>query len=256
MTDDDLIEEAVNAAYGRKPNGAGEHESVAAEKALENGADTSAEPRQNEGLVRGKTSKLVALSTVAPRAIDWLWNKRIPRGAQTINTGLPGTGKSQQLIDIVAHVTTGADWPDGEPCPCGDVILLSAEDALANTVVPRLMGASADMNRVYTLPLIRVDAKQRAFLLTEDLDELERHLVANPDILLVGIDPVTAFMETGKIDSHKTTDVRGVLGPLSALAEERNVAIYTVTHPPKASTSAINAFVGARRSLLPHAWDT
>ena len=117
---------------------------------------------------------------------------------------------------------------------------------MANTVVPRLMAAGADTSRVYSLPLIKVDAKQRAFLLTEDLDELERHLRANPEILLVGIDPVTAFMGTGKIDSHKTTDVRGVLGPLAALAEDRNVAVYTVTHPPKASTSAINAFVGSQ----------
>jgi hypothetical protein len=53
-------------------------------------------------------------------------------------------------------------------------------------------------------------------------------------------------MGTGKIDSHKTTDVRGVLGPIAALAERRNVAIYTVTHPPKATSSAINAFVGSQ----------
>jgi hypothetical protein len=195
----------------------------------------------------GKTSMLVALWTIKPRATDWLWRNRIPRGAQTINTGLPGTGKSQQLIDIVAHATTGADWPDGEPCPCGDVILLTAEDALANTVVPRLMAARANIKRVSSLSLIHVDAKtKRAFLLTEDLDELERHLIAKPETLLVGIDPVTAFLGTGKINSHHAVDVRGVLGPLAALAERHNVAIYTVTHPPKASTSAINAFVGSQ----------
>ena len=219
---------------------------VAEAKKLNGGGEPNSRSRAGERSGASKSSKLLPLSTIKPRATDWLWNNRIPRGAQTINTGLPGTGKSQQLIDIVAHVTKGADWPDGAQCACGDVILLSAEDALANTVVPRLQAAGADINRVLSLPLIRVDAKHRAFLLTEDLDELERHLVAHPNILLVGIDPVTAFMGTGKIDSHKTTDVRGVLGPLSTLAEDRNVAIYTVTHPPKASTSAINAFVGSQ----------
>jgi putative DNA primase/helicase len=160
---------------------------------------------------------------------------------------LPGTGKSQQLIDAIARVTTGTAWPDGELCPCGDAILLTAEDSLANTVVPRLMAAGADCGRVFTLPMIRVDATtERAFLLTEDLGELDRHLVDRPETLLVGIDPVTAYMGAGKIDSHKTVDVRGVLGPLKDLAERRNVSVYTITHPPKATTSAINSFVGSQ----------
>jgi hypothetical protein len=195
----------------------------------------------------GKTSTFVSLSTICPRATDWLWPNRIPRGAQTINTGLPGTGKSQQLIDVIAHVTTGTPWPDGTQCPCGYAILLTAEDQLATTIKPRLMAAGANCDRVFTLPTIHVDAKNsRAFLLTEDLDELDRRLVERPETLLVGIDPVTAYMGAGKIDSHKTTDVRGVLGPLAALAEKHNVATYTITHPPKASTQAINSFIGSQ----------
>jgi hypothetical protein len=194
-----------------------------------------------------KSSSLLALSTVKPLATDWLWQNRIPRGAQTINTGLPGTGKSQQLCDIIARITTGTPWPDGCDCPSGEVILLTAEDALASTVVPRLDAAGANRERVFTLPMIHVDAKtERSFLLTEDLDELERHLVERPQVLAVGIDPITAYLGSGKIDAHSATDVRGVLGPLGALAERRNVAIYTITHPAKATTAAINAFVGSQ----------
>jgi hypothetical protein len=206
------------------------------------GAGSAEQRRQN-----GKTSTFVSLSTISPLATDWLWPNRIPRGAQTINTGLPGTGKSQQLIDVIAHVTTGTPWPDGMPCPCGDAILLTAEDQLATTVKPRLMAAGANCDRVFTLAAIHLDAKNsRAFLLTEDLDELDRRLAERPETSLVGIDPVTAYMGAGKIDSHKTTDVRGVLGPLAALAEKHSVAIYTITHPPKASTQAINSFIGSQ----------
>jgi hypothetical protein len=196
---------------------------------------------------RRKTSELVCFSTVRPTATDWLWHHRIPRGAQTINTGHPGTGKSQQLCDDAARVSTGTAWPDGSPCTRGDVILLTAEDALSNTVVPRLLAAGADLSRVYTLPLTRIDDRtERAFLVGEDLDELERHLVARPETLCLGIDPITAYMGVGRIDSHKTADVRGVLGPLAALAERRNIAVYTITHPPKSTTSAINAFIGSQ----------
>jgi hypothetical protein len=82
--------------------------------------------------------------------------------------------------------------------------------------------------------------------LTEDLDELERHLVALPNAVLVTIDPVTGFLGTGKINSNSITDVRGTLAPLGDLAERQNVAIHTVTHPPKTTTSAMNAFIGSQ----------
>ena len=42
---------------------------------------------------------------------------------------LPGTGKSQLTIAVVAPVTTGGEWPCGEgQAPLGNVIILSAED--------------------------------------------------------------------------------------------------------------------------------
>jgi hypothetical protein len=48
----------------------------------------------------------------------------------------------------------------------------------------------------------------------------------------------------GKIDSHKNTEVRGVLAPLGDLAQECNVAIASITHFTKrtggASTKAID----------------
>jgi putative DNA primase/helicase len=203
--------------------------------------------KSNNGASSKKTSKLICFAEIKPERVDWLWPNRLPRGAVVINTGLPGGGKSQQLCDIAAHFSRGLPWPDGSPCPCGDFILLTAEDALAKTVVPRLIAAGADLWRVHTLPLIRVDARtERAFLLTEDLDELARQIESLPELLGVGIDPITAFLGVGKLDSYKPTDIRGVLGPLGGLAERYNILIYTVTHPPKATTLAINSFIGSQ----------
>ena len=203
----------------------------------------------------GKTSQLVSLAAIKPEATDWLWWERIPRGAQTISTGWPGVGKSQQQCDMVARVSTGTSWPDGTPCPCGDTIMLTCEDSYAKTVIPRLLGAKANLQRVHALPIIRVDGDtKRAFLLTEDLGELERHLNALPNAVLVTIDPIPGFLGAGKINSNSVTDIRGTLAPLSELAERKNIAIHTVTHPSKATTSAMNAFIGSQAFVrgVPH----
>ena len=62
---------------------------------------------------------------------------------------------------------------------------------------------------------------------------------------LVIIDPITSYMGT-RIDSHRTTDVRGVLEPLGRFADEAGVAVLAITHPPKAAQgSAINSFTGS-----------
>jgi hypothetical protein len=53
----------------------------------------------------------------------------------------------------------------------------------------------------------------------------------------------------GKTDSHKNSEVRGVLEPLSEMAERRRVAILSVTHFSKSgansTTKALHRFIGS-----------
>ena len=66
------------------------------------------------------------------------------------------TGKSQIHCSHVACATTGGKWPDGSNgVPPGNVIMLTAEDCLDQTIVPRLIAAGADRGRVYILKKIR-----------------------------------------------------------------------------------------------------
>ena len=89
-------------------------------------------------------------SDIVPEKVDWIWPGRIARGKHTTIAGDPGTGKSQVMISIIAAVTTGGSWPCGEGrAPLGSVVLLSAEDGIADTIVPRLIAAGADRSRVH-----------------------------------------------------------------------------------------------------------
>jgi hypothetical protein len=205
-------------------------------------ARAKAAPRwQRDGYI------LVRASDIVPRAMDWLWQGHILRGSQELLTGVPGGGKSQIHCAFVAYVTTGGAWPDGcNGAPAGNVIMLTAEDCLDQTIVPRLMAAGAACDRVFILRKIRKDNKERMFLLSEDIDELERMITQLGDVRLITIDPITAYMGH-KLDSHRATDVRGQLGPLADLAERADVALSAITHPPKhTSQRAIDHFIGSQ----------
>jgi len=140
-----------------------------------------------------KNYVLVRASDVVPRPMDWLWEGHILRGSQELLTGIPGTGKSQIHCALVAATTTGGLWPDGSNgVPAGNVIMLTAEDCLDQTIIPRLIAAGANRDRVFILRKIRKDNKERMFLLNEDLEELERSIKDTGDVRLITIDPITA----------------------------------------------------------------
>jgi len=120
----------------------------------------------------------VCAADIKPRPMDWLWQGHILRGSQELLTGVPGGGKSQIHCAIVSYVTTGRTWPDGcNGAPAGNVIMLTAEDCLDQTITPRLIAAGADRDRVFILKKIRKDNKERMFLLSEDIEELEHRYI-------------------------------------------------------------------------------
>jgi putative DNA primase/helicase len=186
---------------------------------------------------------------IAPEKIEWLWLGRLARGKHTCIAGEPGTGKSQLTIAIIAAVTTASAWPCGEGrAPLGTVILLSAEDGAADTIIPRLLAAGADLGRVQIVPAVYVDDKRRrAVNLQSDLKLLEQKIAAIGDVALIVIDPVSSYL--GKIDSHKNAEVRGVLEPIGEMAERTRVAILSVTHFSKTgantTSKALHRFIGS-----------
>lgn len=175
----------------------------------------------------------VLFSNVAPERVGWLWHSRIPRGKLTLVDGDPGTGKSSATTDLAARVSTGKAWPDGSKCEAGGVVIMSAEDGLADTIRPRLDAAGADPGRVLSLATISEDGYDRLPSVPDDLDIIRRG-VERVSASLVVIDPLMAFL-SGDVNSHKDQDVRRALAPLARLAEDTGAAIVVVRHLNKAS---------------------
>ncbi len=176
-------------------------------------------------------ARWVCLADVPPERLTWLWDRRIPRGKVSLLIGDPGQGKSSVLIDLTARISTGSVFPDGTPAPQGDVVILTAEDALADTVRPRLDAAEGNPGRVHALEAMRGKGGQRTFDLTRDLPALEAKIVKEQAVLVV-IDPLSAYLGS-KTDSHRDVELRGALAPLAALAERTGAAIVGIMHMTK-----------------------
>ena len=66
--------------------------------------------------------------------------------------------------------------------------------------------------------MVRTGDDQRMFSLVTDLDLLRQKIIEVGNVRVVQIDPITAYLGHGKIDSFRTTDVRAVIAPLVELA--------------------------------------
>jgi DNA polymerase len=164
-------------------------------------------------------------------ALDWIWPGRYALGKIGLLVGLPDEGKGLALSDIMARITRGLPWPcDEGQAPIGNVVLLTAEDDINDTIIPRLAAAGADRNRVTIIRMMREGSEQRMFSLISDLSPLRQKVIELGNVRMILIDPITAYLGIGKIDSFRATDVRAVLGPLKELAAELRLSILAVMH--------------------------
>jgi hypothetical protein len=69
--------------------------------------------------------------------------------------------------------------------------------------------------------------QQRGFSLQRDLEALSAAAKRIGDVILVSIDPITAYLGDN-VDSHRTADVRSVLSRVEHFADEHGIAIWAI----------------------------
>lgn len=203
--------------------------------------------------------QVTCLADIQAEKIKWLWDNRIPEGKLSLLVGDPGIGKSFFTIFMAAHITTGKPWPDESQMRIGKgkVLMLTAEDGLADTVRPRADAAGADVKNIYVIEGVE---EGRLLNLSRNLYKLEDILKRDRDFKLIVIDPLSAYL--GYTDTHRDSDVRQTLAPLSFLAEKYEVAIVGVLHLNKKTVtqalyrvSGSVGFIASARSVWLIAWD-
>jgi hypothetical protein len=195
-------------------------------------------------------------STVDPEHVRWLWPGYIPFGKVTVLDGDPGLGKSTIMIDVAARISRRLPLPNGKThAPMGTVLLMG-EDGAGDTIVPRLINAEADLERIAIRDTYTNDKGMEippGF--PSDLDKL-REDIAQMRAGLVVVDPVMSYLDPD-INSNNDQQVRRALMPLAMLAEETGAAIVLLRHLNKGSGSSALyrgggsiGFVGVARSGL------
>lgn len=214
FTATEILAVLLHMPSGKNRDGSRRYYEKTIGKAWRNRAEAIPEEEaQRENLVE-------IMSGIEAEDIEWLWDRRIPKGKLTLFSGDPGVGKSYASLAIAAALSAGNPLPFDETRhdPVKSLII-SVEDEPADTLRPRLdkLGANTDLiaipNRALTVSL-------KTEFLEEILTEWEASYLV--------IDPIIAFA-AGK-NTDKASDVRQLLGPLIHLAEIRNIAIVLIQH--------------------------
>lgn len=171
----------------------------------------------------------------------------IPKGYVTLVAGETGAAKSTLLADITARVTTGRPWPgETEDRLPGSVIWLGSEDAAEDVLVPRLMACGAKLDHVIELQGVSQGGTRSTFSMQDDIADvkawLEKAREMNTPFSMLIIDPITSYLpgqRLRKVDLSDAGQLRSILEPWLAVAQQFNLAIVCVTHFGKDTTRSM-----------------
>jgi putative DNA primase/helicase len=174
--------------------------------------------------------ELIDAASLKPEPIRWLWPGWLARGKLHVLAGAPGTGKTTIATHLAACVSAGLALPSGWRSERGNVLIWSGEDDPADTLVPRLIAASADLTRIKFVGDVRTNGRCSPFDPARDVPLLAVAAASLGDVALLIVDPLVSAVSG---DSHKNAEVRRGLAPLVEFAAKRDAALLGITHYSK-----------------------
>ena len=135
---------------------------------------------------------LVSCADMKPAPVSWLWRYWLALGKLRLLAGDPGQGKTTLALAMAATVSSGRNWPDGTPCEAGNVVIWSGEDDATDTLVPRLIGMGAAMNKVPFVDGLRAGGKRVPFDPARDMPRLAAAVKEIGGMRLLIVDPVVS----------------------------------------------------------------
>ncbi len=190
-----------------------------------------------------RTLQLTPASAIKPRPVKWLWDGRIAIGTLALLAGREGIGKSTLAYWLVAQITRGRLPGESMGRPRA-VLIAATEDSWAHTIVPRLIAARADLDKVFRVAVRSADELYAGMSLIKDLTLLEQAAV-QIDAGLLLLDPLMSRL--GDQDTHKDSEVRIALEPMVDVADRVGMSVLGLIHHNKSgSTDPLQLIMGSK----------
>lgn len=190
---------------------------------------------KNEDKTQGRKVQITQASTVTSEKVTWLWYPWIPKKRITIFEGDPSVGKTFVQLTLAAMITRGWKLP-GDPTERepANVLYMTAEDGIADTILPRFIAAGGDPTRLFCLEGIKTHDPRFpiAPIMMSDVKEIDGAMGEVKPALLV-IDPVQGFLGS-RVDANRANEVRPILKGITDLSERYDCGTVIVRHLTKA----------------------
>ncbi len=224
------------------------------------------EPERTKGTVNSpaKQPVITCLKDVQEEEVQWLWERYIAFKKLCIVEGDPSHGKTWFVLFLVSAVSRGWKLPDPETGAFSkthehepaNVIYMTAEDGLSDTVKPRLTMLGANHDNVYIIEGQQRDGDENIEPVSmQDLGILRQAMERIRPTLLV-FDPLQGYLGPN-IDMNQANKTRPVLTGILRLAEEFNCAVVIIRHLNKQSAGKASYrgmgsidFTAAARTVL------
>jgi hypothetical protein len=181
----------------------------------------------------------VTLDTVQDEVIRWIQEPYLPEATLALLAGDGKMGKSFLTLTIAAQLSLGKPCfgmlsPDREPI---ESLIFNREDTQGRTLKPRLRTLGADFAKIHFVDGVLNDkGKTVQFSLAEML-QLRSHLIANPRIRFVVIDPVDSYISSTGVDDFRAASLRDlILDPLRDIARLTGALILMILHLSKSTS--------------------
>lgn len=209
-------------------------------------AQKQIETEEEQARAEQRKIRLTPASAFRLKAVKWVWEGRMPLGEITLVPGREGAGKSTFLAWMAAAVTRG-ELPGMHFEHPRAVLYAATEDSWEYTIAPRLLAAGADMDLVYRVDVIEVDAG-RFGKLSMPVDN--RGLVdAAHEVkaAMLMCDPIISIIDE-KINTFKAQELRSALEPLKRAAEEAEIALVGLVHFNKTKDTDVLSMISGSRA--------
>lgn len=186
-------------------------------------------------------------ASITPRRLRWLWRDELDSyvvaSALTLFAGRGDVGKSTTAWWVAAQLSQGKLPGECFGTP-SDVHIYATEDEYADTIVPRLIGAGAAMDRIHVLFASDGEDDELPIDWQSDLPAIRDDMRKHGSVALI-VDPIISTLPVGANANHET-DIRPALTSLKRMLAEIGAAGIGIAHFNKNTDGDLdNAVSGA-----------